>query len=279
MVNVPNNNEKAKVQIRSLAHNNEVVIFFPYDFEFDDQYKPEWGTYEGFGRMDPIMSYKRTTRDVNLSFNVVAEDLATATTNFEQLQKLINFLYPVYDDPFTKIYNSNITNVKKTKASEEEALKKATDELNAKQEQLTQRFGNKLKLTEEEYLQLSEEELSEIVEGQQEEDNLKAQRDAIASEIQKSESLIAQTNQNREQLSSFNFGVLNKSPLFEISFMNLLQTGHFVAAITNFKHKMKFDTADTYFTAQGSAVPGEFSISVSFKVLHKYVPGTKNNYS
>ena len=97
MVNIPNNNDAAKIIITSLAHK-KTVEFFPYDFEFDDDYKPEWGNYDAFGRMDPIMTYKRTTRDVNISFNVVAEDTKTASDNFDYLQILINCLYPQYGD-------------------------------------------------------------------------------------------------------------------------------------------------------------------------------------
>ena len=55
--------------------------------------------------------------------------------------------------------------------------------------------------------------------------------------------------------------------------MNLLNNDEYVVAITNFKHKMKFDAADTSLDANGKAIPGEFNINMSFTILHTYVPG------
>jgi hypothetical protein len=62
--------------------------------------------------------------------------------------------------------------------------------------------------------------------------------------------------------------------------MSLLKGDEFVAAITNFKHKLKFDAADTSLSVDGAVIPGEFNISMTFKVLHTYVPGSsfKLNY-
>jgi hypothetical protein len=70
-INKPNTEPEAQVTITCLSTGLQVQ-FFPYDFEFDDVFRPEWGTYDGFGRMDPVMTYKRTSRTANLSFNVVA---------------------------------------------------------------------------------------------------------------------------------------------------------------------------------------------------------------
>jgi hypothetical protein len=88
------------VVITSLAHGNKNVEFIPYDMEFDDNFKPEWTTYDAFGRMDPIAIYKKTTRNATLSFNVVADNQQQALDNFNRLQDLINFLYPVYSQPY-----------------------------------------------------------------------------------------------------------------------------------------------------------------------------------
>lgn len=229
MVNIPsgklpNTNIKAQIKIISLAHS-EIIQFFPYDFEIDDSYKPEWGSYEGFGRMDPIMTYKRTTRDVNLSFNVVAEDPETAKTNFLNLQTLIKCLYPIYFDQ-----SENITELKQ----KAEVLKTLVDSVGGPTSALA---------------------------GE------------LPKEIQKTENQIT----NAESLSNFGIQVMQKSPLFQISFMNLLNGQQFVAAITGFKHKMKFDAADTSFS-DGIAIPGEFNINITFKVLHNQTPGTILNY-
>lgn len=93
---LPNNDTKAKVIFTSTSRNINIE-FFPYDFEFSDTYKPEWNSYEGFGRMDPIMVYKRTSRDASLSFNVVADDTSSAENNFRNLQNFIQCLYGTYE--------------------------------------------------------------------------------------------------------------------------------------------------------------------------------------
>jgi hypothetical protein len=239
MVNIPNNNDRAKIKITSLAHKfgdfQSEVIFFPYDFEFDDTYKPEWGSYDAFGRMDPVMTYKRTTRDITVSFNVVAEDSITAKNNFNNLQVLINCLYPKYND-----FNTDISSLEATLSSKQQeldAFKKVT---------------------------------------KKDDPGFQQPVDRITQEQQKIQNQII----NAQQLSSFGVQVIQKSPLFQISFMSLLKGDEFVAAITNFKHKLKFDAADTSLSVDGAVIPGEFNISMTFKVLHTYVPGSsfKLNY-
>lgn len=229
-VNIPNNNQKAQVIIRTLAHKVlgfDSVSFFPYDFEFDDQYKPEWGNYEGFGRMDPIMTYKRTTRDISLSFNVVAENQQQAKDNFDKLQFLITWLYPAYNN------------------SEDEL-----SALNTKKAEIRKKLQ---KLTPGPITSTSDM--------------------SLANEEAKIDKQITNFQQTIENVGIYGEQVIKKSPLFRISFMNLLNEEDYVIAITNFKHKMKFDAADTTFSKDGKVIPGEFSINMSFKVLHTYPPG------
>jgi hypothetical protein len=254
MVNIPNSNKKAQVIITSLAHK-QTIEFFPYDFDIDDSYKPQWGEYEGFGRMDPIMIYKRTTRDVNLSFNVVAESAGMAIKNFNNLQTLIKCLYPTYQSIDT------------TSAVE---LEQKIKSLLQKQSEL------------EEQAAASDAEEGTVV-GTDDSDSIsipigsaiEAAMEANEQEIQRAE---AQITQETQVMNDFGIQVIHKSPLFQVSFMNLLNKQDFVAAITGFKHKMKFDTADTSFSRDGKAIPGEFNINISFKVLHNFTPGTKSNY-
>jgi len=243
MVNIPNTNPRAQVIITSLAHKDDkgrlqTISFFPYDFDIDDSYKPDWGTYDAFGRMDPIMTYKRTTRDVNLSFNVVAENATTAFDNFKNLQILIKCLYPTY-----QAVDLTTTQI----------LQEKRDALIAQQ-------------AEEE--NLNQQSLNDFEDSERQSIDLQP-------EIQQIE---AQMTQQAQINSDFGVKVMNKSPLFQISFMNLLTQQQFVAAITSFKHKMKFDAADTSFSKDGKVIPGEFSINIGFKVLHTDIPGNRLNY-
>jgi hypothetical protein len=111
---------------------------------------------------------------------------------------------------------------------------------------------------------------------------LDAQTPVAIGEIQQIEQQITNLNQRQQEqkqnINDFGLSVMHKSPLFQISFMKLLKQEEHVAAITNFKHKMKFDSADTRFSKNGNAIPGEFNINISFKVLHTYTPGTRLNY-
>lgn len=244
---IPNNHERARIIITSLAHN-ESVSFFPYDFEFDDNYRPDWNSYDAFGRMDPIMTYKRTSREVNVSFNVVAENIVnvvsgnvvnfntlkqdeTAEYNFQELQKLIRFLYPVYDNPLGNA------------GTMEERRNKIIEKAN--------QVGAKL---------LSDDLLRLNMETQK-------QIDAITAE--------------QQNYVDYGVNIIKKSPLVTVSFMNLLNNEQHVAAIINFKHKMKFDSGNTFFTKEGKAVPGEFNINLGLKIIHTSIPGTgelRNNY-
>lgn len=258
-INIPNTNERAQIVIKSLAHS-EIISFFPYDFEFDDTYRPEWNPYDSFGRMDPIMTYKRTTRDVNLSFNVVAENANMAVKNFKNLQKLIKCLYPTYARPTSNIQSfvENLEKLREEKLKQKNEIEAVLENMGAAETTQT--------------TQVQEDEL--ISQG--------LELNQLNAEISKAEQDIAQafTDQAQEKalISDFGIGIINKSPLFQISFMNFLKTEEHVAAITNFKHKMKFDSADTSFSVNGVAIPGEFNINFSFKVLHTYIPGDRLNY-
>lgn len=246
MALIPNPNERAKVIITSLAHNKEAVQFFPYDFEFDDNYKPEWNSYEAFGRMDPIMVYKRTSREVNLNFNVVAEsdlndsEIGNVEFNFKQLQNLIKFLYPVYQtEPEIEKTISNLKQkADKTKAAFD--IAGVSGEASAAQQ---------------------------------------AEFENAGTELQKAENLLTQAQLAKETLQQFGSQTIKKSPLVTVSFMNLLNNAQYVAAITSFKHKMKFDVNGSKFTKEGKAYPGEFNINLGLKIIHTSIPGQFINYN
>lgn len=236
-INPPNTNSKAQVIITSLI-TGEPISFFPYDFEFDDIFRPEWGTYDGFGRMDPVMTYKRTSRTATLSFNVVAENKEQAQTNFGSLQKLIQGLYPKYKSPSFG-----------DTAGLEQRIQQINNDINT----------------------------SFISDVNQDENINRIQLlQAEAQTIQQQITNIAGENQN---ITNFGIRVIDRSPLFKINFMNLLNNDEYVIAVTNFKHKMKFDAADTSLDSNGKAIPGEFNINMSFTILHTYVPGEKLNYN
>ena len=95
-ITTPNSSPARQIAIFSSNSSIPIMTFNPYDFKFVDSFKPEFNSYEAFGRMDPIMIYKKTSRDINLSFKVVAENEGDAENNFKTLNNLIQSMYPTY---------------------------------------------------------------------------------------------------------------------------------------------------------------------------------------
>ena len=47
--------------------------------------------------MDPLSTFTRTSRKIQLAFDVPSEDAGSAANNLQRVNKLITFLYPLYD--------------------------------------------------------------------------------------------------------------------------------------------------------------------------------------
>lgn len=62
-----------------------------------DAYTVNWTAEEVFGRMDPISTYKNTTRALALAWTVAAGSYEEAEDNLFKINKLMNFTYPLYD--------------------------------------------------------------------------------------------------------------------------------------------------------------------------------------
>lgn len=81
-----------------LPSNTELkkIEFKPYIKKLDDSFKSDWNQQYILGRMDPIATFQRTRRTINLSFDVPSVDLEESKTNREQVEKLATYLYPAY---------------------------------------------------------------------------------------------------------------------------------------------------------------------------------------
>lgn len=86
-----------EISIYSFTLNRQIT-FKTFLTEFSDDYKPSWNSQEVYGRMDPIYTYKNTVRKISLAFDVPSYDLEDAVENSIKADKLINSLYPVYDE-------------------------------------------------------------------------------------------------------------------------------------------------------------------------------------
>ena len=76
---------------------NQSVDFKAYITDFSDDYSSNWESEEVYGRMDPIQTFKNTSREISIAFDIVAGSEAEAKSNLEKFSKLIGFLYPNYD--------------------------------------------------------------------------------------------------------------------------------------------------------------------------------------
>ncbi len=75
------------------------VKFPAFIDSFSDNFNVSWGSEESFGRVDPVMPYRSTTRQISLGISVLAPDEEKAVENLQQYSKFIQMLYPVYSAP------------------------------------------------------------------------------------------------------------------------------------------------------------------------------------
>lgn len=74
----------------------EKIDFTAFLTDFKDQRASSWTSQEIYGRMDPIYTYKNTTRKITLAFDIPSFNLAEAKSNNEKFAKLKKTIYPVY---------------------------------------------------------------------------------------------------------------------------------------------------------------------------------------
>ena len=90
-----------KVKIMHLptspAGKENFVQFNGWITEFQDQFVSNWNTQNVYGRMDQLATFDNTVRTITMGFDVIAADRDEAIDNLLQVNRLIEFLYPVYE--------------------------------------------------------------------------------------------------------------------------------------------------------------------------------------
>lgn len=72
-------------------------IEFPaFVTDFSDSFKLDFSNTQVYGRMDPITTYKNTSRIVNISFDIPNASLTDSQTSMAYIDTLIQSLYPIY---------------------------------------------------------------------------------------------------------------------------------------------------------------------------------------
>jgi hypothetical protein len=64
---------------------------------WEDNFKQDWNSYDTVGRMDPIRTFKRTSRIINFAFDIPSADKEEAAYNLNEIQKLIQMSYPTFN--------------------------------------------------------------------------------------------------------------------------------------------------------------------------------------
>lgn len=85
-----------KLEIYSFSANRKVE-FPAFIKDFNDSFKSTWDKVQVYGRMDPIATFKNTTRVITLSFEVPNDTFEMAFQNLVKLNGIIQGLYPIYD--------------------------------------------------------------------------------------------------------------------------------------------------------------------------------------
>ena len=64
---------------------------------FNDTYRQQWTPTSGYGRMDDIQTYKGTSRNIQIAFDVPAASIQESKTNMQKISTFAQMMYPVFD--------------------------------------------------------------------------------------------------------------------------------------------------------------------------------------
>ena len=73
---------------------NEIIAFHAFLDSISDDYSPEWSSMGGYGRMDQIQIYNKTTRAISISFMVAATNPEDFDEMWWSINKLTTMVYP-----------------------------------------------------------------------------------------------------------------------------------------------------------------------------------------
>ena len=77
---------------------NPTIKFPAFLTDFSDSYKSQFSSESVYGKMDPIATFKNTSRTITLNFDIPSVSAADAKENLSKISYLIRGLYPVYDE-------------------------------------------------------------------------------------------------------------------------------------------------------------------------------------
>jgi hypothetical protein len=91
------NKAKTAIEVHHLL-TDKVVRFKAFITTFSDDHQSTWNEQAVYGRMDPMMTFEKTSRAIQIEFDVPSYDFQEAKRNFYNLTLLKQFLYPLYEN-------------------------------------------------------------------------------------------------------------------------------------------------------------------------------------
>ena len=91
------NNKQFRIFLEHIP-TQEKISFDSWLTAFTDDFNSEWNNQPVYGRMDDLYTFGKTSRNITIAFDVVAADAQEAYNNQFRLNRLTQFLYPVYSE-------------------------------------------------------------------------------------------------------------------------------------------------------------------------------------
>ena len=92
---------------------NEIISFHAFLDNISDTFSADYSQTTGFGRIDEVRAYTKTTRSISLGFTVAATSPSDHDLMWYQINKLISMCYPQWSDGVDNEYK--LSNDKKAK--------------------------------------------------------------------------------------------------------------------------------------------------------------------
>lgn len=89
------NKHKLRINFQHVL-TGRTVFFSAFLTDFSDKWNSEWESTSVYGRMDDIKTFRKTTREITIGWDVVAADKLEAEENLIKCSTLISMLYPTY---------------------------------------------------------------------------------------------------------------------------------------------------------------------------------------
>lgn len=84
-------------------------FYFPaFITKLDDSRNSSWNSTHVYGHIDPVSSFKNTSRKISVGFDIVGFDLEQAAKNFVNIRVLQQGLYPIYQKNDLKTKSQNL---------------------------------------------------------------------------------------------------------------------------------------------------------------------------